>query len=453
MEDKNHTTSPSLLRWGVRIAGVAAILIGGFWLGAWFTGYAVRHSMAGLITMKTNMALAQILCGMALLLLGGRRPSGVRQLVGALFAMIVFLLGTLTLSEHLFGLNLGIDQLLAKEPPASAATLSPNRMGYPGSLSVALLGVGLLALALKRRVIAPYWGIAVCVINLIPAVGFVYGIGSFYRLPLTGIAWPTVIALISLGIGLVFARSDSGPMTLLLSADAGGKLVRGTLPWVILIPLVLGFFRVKGQHMGLYDTAAGTGLLVISLVLIFSFMLWRSAGKLSLSEAALLEAEAQKATFYRKTILAATGGKLDIVEPEDILVRHGELAQKWGFSTADEYSHVIGQAFGLAESLGMAGDTLHGFKACVGEMLSNALRHAGGGEASFYNTDKRVLFVVSDTGPGIDSINVPDIAFVPGYTTAGTGGLGYKLIIGSADKTYLATGPSGTTVAVEISTA
>ena len=51
------------------------------------------------------------------------------------------LLGALTLSEHLFGWNLGIDQLLATEVPGVARTASPNRMGPPASLSMTLLGL------------------------------------------------------------------------------------------------------------------------------------------------------------------------------------------------------------------------------------------------------------------------------------------------------------------------
>ena len=471
MHEQNNVTFAAVVRWGVRITAILAVLIGAFWFGAWFTGYAVRYSLAGLITVKTNMALGQLLAGMALLLLGTERRNGVSQWIGMLFAMLVFLIGALTLSEHLFGWNLGIDQLLAKEPPGSAATLSPNRMGYPGSSSLALLGMGLLALAFKRRAIVPYLGIAVCVINLVPAVGFLYGIGTFYGSFLTGIAWPTIIAMMSLGVGLIVSRIDGGPMALILRDDAGGRLVRQMLPWVILVPLVLGYLRVQGELRGFYGTAAGTGALAIVMILVLSAMLWRSAAKLSRSDAAhredeeslqrrteelqavmdsMRELEAHKRDFYRRTILAATGDRLEIVEPEDIQALQGELVRTWTLTTPDEYAAAREQSTELAKSWGLDADQLYGFMACAGEMLTNALKHAGGGEAYFYRTDNSIFFVVSDTGSGIDSINLPDVALVCGYSTAGTGGLGYKLIIACADKTYLATGPDGTTVAVEM---
>lgn len=87
---------------------------------------------------------------------------------------------------------------------------------------------------------------------------------------------------------------------------------------------------------------------------------------------------------------------------------------------------------------------------CVGEATSNAIKHAGGGTVTLHRLGCRLLVKVNDSGPGIDALNLPDVALTIGYTTAGTGGLGYKMMIAAADKVYLATGPEGTTVAAEL---
>jgi anti-sigma regulatory factor (Ser/Thr protein kinase) len=57
---------------------------------------------------------------------------------------------------------------------------------------------------------------------------------------------------------------------------------------------------------------------------------------------------------------------------------------------------------------------------------------------------------MSDHGPGIPALTLPDVALRRGYSTAGTLGMGYKIMISFVDKVYLATGPKGTTVAVEM---
>jgi PAS domain S-box-containing protein len=279
---------------GVRILGFGAIAIGLSWLCFWFSGVAPRWSAEGVNTVKTNMALCQVLAGAALLLLAPSNGKPLRQRLGMLAGGVVFLIGALTLSEHLFSYNLGIDQLLASERPGAVGTASPNRIGPPGSSSLMLLGLGLLSLAFQRPRLAAWLALGVCVINLIPAVGFLYGIEEFYKNPrLTGIAWSTVIALLSVAGGLMLARPEEGPVAQLLREDAGGVLLRRLVPAVILIPFVLGFLRVQGQQRGFYDTAAGTGALTILVVVGFLFILWRTAGVLSRTAEAKAKVEGE----------------------------------------------------------------------------------------------------------------------------------------------------------------
>lgn len=282
--------SPPFIVWTIRIAGATAVLIGGFWLIAWIAGWAALWSTVA-ITVKANMAVAQLLSGVALLheaAIVKRHP----HMLGAALGSVVLLIGLLTFSEHLFRLDFGIDQLLAHEFPGAPGTASPNRIGPPGSASLMILGGGLLSLALGRQAFAQRLGLAVCLIAIFPAVGFLYGIEVFYSQPhLTGIAWPTVIALVSLGAGLVLSRTKDGPIALFLREDAGGALMRRMLPAVILIPLLLGFFGVIGQLHGLYDTPTGTGLLVIIMILIFASFLWDSAARVSRETSARHAAE------------------------------------------------------------------------------------------------------------------------------------------------------------------
>ncbi|MDO9537725.1 MAG: PAS domain-containing protein [Thermoplasmata archaeon] len=253
---------------------------------------APRWSAEGVLTVKANTALLMIFAGSALLLLAVKDALGWRRRAGALLSTLIFLIGSLTLSEHLFGWNLGIDQLLAKEAPGAISTVSPNRMGPPASVCNIIIGAALLLVSFRRLTAVPYMGLAVCIINIIPAVGFLYNIQQFYTTPhLTHIAWPTVIALMCLGTGLVLSQPQSNPLSMLLNDNAGGRLLRQMLPLVILVPLMLGFLRVMGENRGLGDIGTGTGLLVIAIILVFSVILWRSAGKLSYADAAHREDE------------------------------------------------------------------------------------------------------------------------------------------------------------------
>ena len=224
--------------------------------------------------MKTNMAFSLVMGGGALLLLDLGSATVSRRVAATAMSALVLVVGALTLSEHLFRVDLGIDQLLATEPPGAAATTSPNRFGLPGSISLTLLGAGLLALAARRRV-AVHFGVVTAFLVLVPAVGYVYAITPFYStVGLTGIAWPTVLALLSLAIGVTVAAP--GGLSLLWRDNPGGELVRRLLPAAVLIPLVLGYFRVQGERHGLYGAPAGSGLFALTLVLLLAGLLWRN---------------------------------------------------------------------------------------------------------------------------------------------------------------------------------
>jgi PAS domain S-box-containing protein len=315
---RNETGISSRIRQCVIACGLTALAIGLFWLAAWLTGDAVLWAERGALTVKANMAVSQILAAVSLLLLGTGPAGSTRRALGRSAAVVVFLIGSLTLSEHLAGCNLHIDEFLFSESPGAAGTASPNRMGPYGSMSLFLAGAGLLCLKTRRQALASYSGLLMCGLNLVPAVGFLYRIQGLVARPQTGISWPTVVAMMALGSGLVFAYRDSSFVGLLLREDAGGALFRRLLPAVLLLPVFTGFLRVWGERQGFYDTATGTGIHVIFIVLVFSALLWHNAAHLGRStasqrraEEALLESEVK----FRVAFANAAIG-LAIAEPD-----------------------------------------------------------------------------------------------------------------------------------------
>ena len=306
----NQNRPARILIWGCGVAAAAAILNGVYWLVAWANGAAPQWAAAGMLTVKTNMALGQVLTGIAFLLLRPTQSSPLARRVGIVAAGIALFIGGLTVVEHVLGVNLRIDQLLAHEAPGAAGTLSPNRMGLPGSSSLTLLGAGLLVIPWRRRW-TPYFGLAVCLINLAPLLGFLYHAEELYRhRSLLGISASTVIVLIALGIGLMLAEDRAGPVALLKREDPGGRLFRQWLPAIVLLPIVLGFLRVQGERHDLYDMEFGTAMLVLALVLIFSLLLWRSAEYLSRATRAQAAAELGKRALAQQRKLALDAAQL-----------------------------------------------------------------------------------------------------------------------------------------------
>ncbi|MHB0912701.1 MAG: PAS domain S-box protein [Armatimonadota bacterium] len=162
------------------------------------------------------------------------------------------------------------------------------------------------------------------------------------------------------------------------------------------------------------------------------------------------ELEAHKREFYRRTIIAATEGKLVIAERDEIERIAGPAIATWEIKRKEDVAALRNAVAEIARSAGMEEPRVFDFTLAIGEAATNAFKHAGGGTASLHRVADSLLLVVSDRGPGIEALALPEVALRRGYTTAASLGMGYKAIIAVSDTVYLATGPQGTTVGIKM---
>ena len=87
------------------------------WLGLQHE-FLKRVHPALTVTMKANTATCLMLVAISILLI--HDPSTVKRRISQVCAAIVAAVGLLTLSQHLFGWDLGIDQLLFTESTSEA---------------------------------------------------------------------------------------------------------------------------------------------------------------------------------------------------------------------------------------------------------------------------------------------------------------------------------------------
>jgi PAS domain S-box-containing protein len=87
----------------------------------------------------------------------------------------------------------------------------------------------------------------------------------------------------------------------------------------------------------------------------------------------------------------------------------------------------------------------------TGEASMNAVIHAGGGEAFVCADATRgiVQVWVRDSGGGISEDHLHRATLEKGYSTVGTLGHGFWMILKTCDRVFLLTGPEGTTLVLE----
>lgn len=160
--------------------------------------------------------------------------------------------------------------------------------------------------------------------------------------------------------------------------------------------------------------------------------------------------DSHKREFYRRTILAATGGKLVITEPDEIEAIAGPALRTWEIESLADIDKARNDIRALATESGMDESRVPGFVGCAIEAMANVHKHADGGTITLHRVADSLMLVASDKGPGIEALSLPDVALKKGYSTAASLGMGYKVMIEFSDRVYLATSPEGTVVAVEM---
>ncbi len=248
---------------------------------------------AGGISMFGNTAICSALGGAATLLLVDV-ASPLRIGAARIAALIVILLAGFTAVEHISGVNFGIDTLLVDRPWGQRAALSPMRMGPPACAAFLILGVSLLLASRgpRARSIASRLAIVPVLIALLSVTGYWFGANQLFGIArFTAIAFQTSTMVAALGIATVALVPEFGVAATLRRDDAGGAVFRKLLLPIIVLPLLLGWLRIVGQNMDLYDVSFGTALRSLVEVILFFLLLWATSISISRHAAALMRSE------------------------------------------------------------------------------------------------------------------------------------------------------------------
>src|SRR4029077_13862326 len=175
-----------------KVMALISAAVGFAVLFGWIFGVHTLITISpGFATMKANTALAFFLSGVALWSLNpaipANAPSPLRvkraKLLSQVCAVIIALIGLLTLSEFLFGWDLGIDNLIIRDLH-TLHTPHPGRMSPVSALGFVLLGAAFLMMDLETRSgkrPAQWLVLPVFLNSFVALLGYAYGVESLYR--------------------------------------------------------------------------------------------------------------------------------------------------------------------------------------------------------------------------------------------------------------------------------
>ena len=165
----------------------------------------------------------------------------------------------------------------------------------------------------------------------------------------------------------------------------------------------------------------------------------------------IAEISEQRQSFFRDVLVNVTDGKLNLVDstshlPSDFADPVGLLALRR--DNLGVFRKMVAEA---SKKAGLPQERTDDLITAASECAMNAVVHGGGtgtGTVTWDGADK-VMVRVADTGRGIALENLPSATLEKGFTTAGSMGFGMKMMLTSADRVWLLTGPAGTVVVME----
>ena len=268
------------------MAGIV-VLVGVAVMAGWIYDTQILKSILPVwASMKVNTALCIIASGVALWLLQDARAG---RAMPRACAWAVVAIGAMTLGEYVFGWDLGIDELLFKDAPISAATTRPGRMAPNTAICFLLIGGALLLLdreTARGRRPAQALALASSLVAMLSLIGYAYGaeyVTPFTRYAKMGAHTAFCFALLSGGI--LFARPDRGVMAVFVSDSIGGSMARWLLPAAAAMMVVLGWLRIAGEHAGYYKSEFGLSMLTSASITILGALIWRSARSIDRADA------------------------------------------------------------------------------------------------------------------------------------------------------------------------
>lgn len=277
---KPHSKSsvPGILGFD-RIAAVIAGLVGILVLVGWALDVEMLKRMVPtLVAMNPSTAICFILLGVSVWASHSEDQSTAAITLIRCTAFVVLVAGSLKLCEIAFGWAIGVDQIFFQQKLSLDASLPPNRMAPNTAFNFVLLALALIFPWRKGRgrfEISTYLILISILGSFLPIIGYLYGTKPFYGIgQYIPMALHTAFTFLFLGVGMLLVRPERTVVVTLFDGGISGMIVRRLLPAVIVLPVMLAWFRLEGQKLNLYDNELGAAFVVVAQILVLGVIVW-----------------------------------------------------------------------------------------------------------------------------------------------------------------------------------
>ena len=293
LEHDRHLKTTGLIQFFVQFIVFSVVVISLIVMISWITGFdLVIRVFSDLATMKFNTAGLFLLSGLSLYGLH------TKYLNSNWISPFIIIISGLTLLQYPLQIDLGIDELLIRDDLSSASDLFPGRMSPATAINFLLFASGIIFFHHNQR-ISFYSSIILALTSLLALAGYLYSVQSLYNVFLfSTMALHTAVCFFLLAMGLVFSTTQTTFMSLFLSTNVSGTVMRRLLPIMSLAIVLSGWLWKQGQYIWSYDPEFTIAVTIVSYIfLVVTLITWVS------SQINVIDKERTRAEHERETLL------------------------------------------------------------------------------------------------------------------------------------------------------
>ena len=290
------------------ISSIVPIFIGLYVLMGWASEILILKSgHLPLIPINPTEAALLVVAGMTVLNLSLSERRVALGRVAKAGALILIFVGLVKVMDIPLNQNIAVDTWVfgySRIGPLGAN----SRLGPHTAFCFVLIGVATGLMDRRQQTISRTFvrtaqaaAVIAAFIAVLALVGKAYDIATF-RLtgPYEPMSGPTAIGILCLSFTLMLIYPKKAITGLIVDKSFAGWTLRRLLPVAIVLPIVIGWLRIKGQQAGLYTDAVGTAIFAMTTVVTISSIVFWTARLLRIqdNERAKMLAETKRVDLH-----------------------------------------------------------------------------------------------------------------------------------------------------------
>ncbi len=268
--DKNITKYASIQAFAVVMIAVSVLC-------GWLVSVAFfKHPIAQWISMNPATAIAFICSGTSFLLFNTKIHSKTKHMLASILAGCVCLIGILKIIELFTGIELGLDSILHSISSGQANDVIINSMSGTAAFCFILTGFSLFLVNMDvfpSPVVAHLLVFVTALFSLFSLIYSMMVAAQGADIIMSPLGIHTSLCFLFISISVLFIEPEKGLFKEFSGHLSGGLTARFLLPIAILLPSLLGFLRIEGEHFGMYNSEFGTALYTVVIIAISVFVI------------------------------------------------------------------------------------------------------------------------------------------------------------------------------------